>query len=164
MSLPRKIRNFNAFVDGVSFMGIATTASMPDLKVMLEQHRGSGMDGSVGIDVGLEAMKASITFAEWSPSVLKLFGTQSRLVLRPAAKGEDGEVDTIIVTVGGTVASNDYGDLKPGGDVPLKIEIDIRYFRFEHNGEVIYDIDLVAGKRIVNGVDQNAEMRTAMGL
>jgi P2 family phage contractile tail tube protein len=164
MSLPRKIRNYNAFLDGISYFGRTTEAKLPVVKINTEAHRGGGMDGPVGVDVGTEGMSAELTFADHPPEVLKQLGKQVRLVLRPAAKGEDGTVDTIIATIGGLMTTNEPGDLKPGNDTPLKVMVDVRYYRLEMNGEVIYDIDLVAGKRVIGGEDQLAAMRAAMGI
>jgi hypothetical protein len=165
MALPRKIKNFNAFVDGVSYFGIATEAKLPQVKVMTEAHRGAGMDGPVGIDMGVEAMTAEITFGEWSPALLKKPGTEQRFVLRPAAAGEVGDgADTIIATIGGLITAAETGDLKPGTDTTLKLMMDVRYYRLEINGEQIFEIDLVNGLRVIGGEDQLADIRRAMGL
>ena len=165
MALPRKIKNFNAFVDGTSYFGIATEAKLPQLKVMTEAHRGAGMDGPVGIDMGVEGMTAEITFGEWSPALLKKPGLQQRFVLRPAAAGEVGDsADTIIATIGGLITAAETGDLKPGTDTTLKLMMDVRYYRLEINGEQLVEIDLVNGKRVIGGVDQLADIRRAMGL
>lgn len=51
-------------------------------------HRGGGMDGSVAIDMGMEAMQAELTLAEWPPEPIKMFGTRQRMTLRPGAMGE----------------------------------------------------------------------------
>lgn len=167
MALPRTIRNFNAFVDGRSYFGRATEAKLPQPKIQTEAHRGAGMDGPVGIDMGTEAMSSEITFAEWDPNLLKMLGKQERFVLRPAQLGEDTpDADIIIVTVGGLITTNEYGDLKPGqaAGSMLKLMMDVRYYRLEVNGETIHEIDLVNAKRIVGGVDQLKEIRRAMGI
>jgi P2 family phage contractile tail tube protein len=165
MAIPRTLRNFNAFVDGISYFGLATEAKLPQLKIMTEAHRGAGMDGPVGIDMGTEGMTSEITFGEWSPELLKKPGTQQRFVLRPAAAGEVGDgADTIIATIGGLITAAETGDLKPGTMATLKLMMDVRYYRLEINGEQIHEVDLVNGVRVVGGVDQLADVRRAMGL
>lgn len=165
MSYPRQIRNFNAFLDGVSYFGRATEGDLPEVKINRAGYRGAGMDGPVGVDMGLEAMRARLTLAEWDPAALKLLGRVNRMVLRPAAMGEgDGQADTIIASIGGLFATSEPGTLKPGSEAPLKLEVDVRAYRLEINGEVIFDIDLETGKRVIGGVDQTAEIRRAMGL
>ncbi len=165
MALPKTIRNFNAFVDGVSYFGIATEAKVPWPKIQTEAHRGAGMDGPVGIDMGMEALSAEATFAEWSPALLKRIGTDTRVVFRPAAQASGAATaERIIATIGGVVTALEGGDLKPGTGSTLKLTWDVRAYRLEINNEVICDIDLIAGKRIIGGTDQLAALRRAMGL
>jgi hypothetical protein len=165
MAIPRKIKNFNAFVDGLSYFGLAEEAKLPQVTVMTEAHRGAGMDGPIGIDMGVEGMTSEITFSEWRPELLKKPGTQQRFVLRPAAAGDAGEgADTIIATIGGLITGHELGDLKPGTNATLKLKMDVRTYKLEINGEQIHEIDLVNGIRVIGGVDQLADLRRAMGL
>ena len=100
MSLPRTIRNFNAFVDGISYFGICSEAKLPQPKIQTEAHRGSGMDGPVGIDMGVEALSYELTFAEWRPELAKKLGRQERFVLRPGQQSAtDFSARTIIATM-----------------------------------------------------------------
>jgi len=164
MAYPRIIRNFNVFADGVSYFGLAREAKMPDPKIMTAAHRGAGMDGPVGIDMGLEGLSAEVTFAEWPAAVLTSLGTLKRWVMRPAARSDEGVDQTNIVTLAGLVTSHEFGGLKPGDESMLKVKLDLRQFRFEQDGTVLWDIDLESGKRVIGGVDQNASIRAAMGL
>lgn len=165
MGYPRKINNFNAFVDGISYFGKATTAKLPDVKILTEAHRGTGMLGPVGMDMGNEAMSSEISFAEWDPALFKRLGKITRFVLRPAAPAADSEaVDTIIATLGGLITETTGGELKVGGDVPLKLVMDVREFALEINGSEVIAIDMVNGIRRVGGVDQMAAARIAMGI
>lgn len=165
MSFPRQIRNFNAFVDGISYFGRVTEGKLPDPKINTAAFRGAGMDAPAGVDMGMEAMQAELTFAEYSPAILKMTGTLQRIVFRPAAMGEGSfEADIIIATCGGLVSAQEFGALKPGENSTVKMIIDLRYYRFELNGEELWEIDVEAGKRIIGGVDQLAGIRRAMGL
>ncbi|AZV77880.1 phage major tail tube protein [Parasedimentitalea marina] len=165
MIYPRTIRNFNAFLDGVSYAGRATEGKLPELKMQVANHRGAGMDGVSPVDMGTEAMNAEVTLSEWSPNAVKLFGTRKRLVLRPAAMGEDDfSADTYVATLGGRWTSTNFGDLKPGSDVPLKLSLAVDYFRLTMNGDELFEIDILAGKRVIGGVDQVVELRKAMGV
>lgn len=165
MPIPKTIRNFNVFLDGRSYFGLCEEAKLPQPKIQTEAHRGSGMDGPVGIDMGLEGLTAEATFTEWDPVLLRRIGTNTRVVFRPAAQGDSVEnVDTIIATVSGLVTSTEVGDLKPGQGSKLKLVWDVRSTKLEHNGAVIWDIDMVNGKRVIGGVDQLAGIRRAMGI
>lgn len=165
MSLPRIIRNFNAFVDGRSYFGVATEAKLPQPKIMTEAHRGAGMDMPVGIDMGMEAMSAELTIAEYDVNAMKMLGRINRLVLRPAAQDPEGtDANVIIASIGGLFTANEFGDLKSGSPSTLKIMVDVRTYRLEVDGVVIHDINGPEGKRVIGGVDQLRGIRRAMGL
>ncbi len=123
------------------------------------------MDGPIAQDMGMEAMQAEMTLAEWPPELIKMFGTRQRMTLRPpGAIGEDGfSADSFVATLGGRFSVVNMADLKPGSDVPLKLTLEVDYFRMLHNGDELFEIDIEAGKRIIGGVDQLAELRAAMG-
>lgn len=164
MNYPRTIRNYNAFVDGFGYSGKSTEAKLPEVKLQTAAHRGGGMDGTVAQDMGLESMQAELTMAEWVPDLITLIGTRRRMVLRPAAMGQhDFTADTIVGTVGGLWSSTNFGELKPGTDVPLKLMCEVDYFRMVINGTELFEIDIEAGKRVIGGVDQVADLRRAMG-
>ena len=40
----------------------------------------------------------------------------------------------------------------------------VRYYRFEHGGEVLHEIDVDNMIRIVDGTDRLAEQRAALGI
>ena len=165
MSLPKFIRNFNLFADGRSYMGRAMLVKLPQPKIMTEAHRGAGMDAPVGIDMGMEGMSAEFTIADWPPELMAMLGTIQRFVCRPAALPEGGGVAvTNIFSMGGLITSPEVDDIKPGGNSQLKMMMDVRTLKFEQDGRVLYDIDIPNGKRVIDGVDQLAGIRRAMGL
>lgn len=165
MQYPRKIRNFGAFIDGFGYAGRMTEAQLPELKIMTEAHRGGGMDGSVAQDMGLEAMQAEGTLADWPPELIKLIGNRRRMVLRPTSRGEDDfAADSYVATLGGLWTVTNFAALKPGGDTPLKLTLEVDYFRMTLDGDELFEIDVAAGKRVIGGVDQLAAMRRAMGV
>ena len=165
MQYPRTIRNFNAFVDGVSYAGRVLEGKIPEIKIQTASHRGGGMDGSVAVDMGTEAMQAEITLAEWPPELIKMVGTRQRMVLRPGAMGEDDfSADSFVATLGGRWTVVNFSDLKPGSDTPLKLTLEVDYYRLQHNGEELFEIDIQAGKRVIGGIDQLAGIRSAMGM
>lgn len=165
MALPRVIKNFNAFWDGISYFGLAESAKLPAVKIQTEAHRGSGMDGGVGLDVGMEGMTAEITFTEWSAAILARVGRQDRFVLRPAmSSATDFSASPIIATLSGLITTSEPEDLKPGTVSKLKMIMDVQAYRLEIDGALIFDIDLVNARRVIGGVDQLAQMRRAMGI
>lgn len=162
---PRTIRNHNIFVDGVSFFGRIVESKLPTLQLQTEEFRGAGMDAPIAIDMGMQAMTAEITVAEWVPDLLTLFGTRRRVVARPGAQSEtDDSVDTLIATIDGRWTVVDRNVLKPGTMSPVKLTCAVMYYREEYNGVEIHEIDVENGKRVIGGVDQLEGIRQAMGI
>ena len=165
MQYPRKIRNYNGFVDGRSYAGRVTKGELPELKLMTADHRGGGMDTSIAQDMGMEALKAKLSFAEHTPALINLLGTVIPLTLRAAAQGETAtDVDAHVYTLRGRVTGLMPGTLETGNDTPLELELGLHMFRYAVNGDDLIDIDIEAGKRVIGGIDQLASMRLAMGL
>ena len=166
---PRKITNFNAFVDGIGYAGLVTTAKMPNIMLQTERHRGAGQDGGTPIDLGQEDMQSSLTFAEWRAEVLQLVGrSDARLTLRPTqTSGAAGgfEADAFICTLGGLWTGIEFADLGAGkGDVTQTATLEADFLRMVYRGNELCEIDIKAGKRVIGGVDQLAAARSAMGI
>lgn len=165
MPYPRTIRNFNAFLDGVSFMGRVVKATLPDLSLATADFRGGGMDGSVAIDMGMEALAAELELKEWSRDALVRLGRRTRLVLRAGELGEeDFAAASLVFTLGGRVTKMTGGDLQGGQEANLTLTWSVDYYRLEREGEVLVEIDVERAVRMVDGVDQLADLRRAMGV
>lgn len=163
---PRKIKNFSVFADGLSYFGLAVKATMPDIVVQTADYRGGGMDGSVAIDMGMEAMTAEITFAEFRPELMTMLGTRQLFVLRAAAQAEAEvtDADALIFTLRGRVTKSGQGEFGAGADVTHALTMAVDRYKIEIAGTPVADIDVEAGKRAIGGVDQVAAIRRAMGL
>lgn len=63
MALPRKLKLINLFIDGVSYLGVVQSVTLPKLTRKLENYRGGGMNGSAPVDLGLDddALSAEIS-------------------------------------------------------------------------------------------------------
>ncbi|KQI66876.1 hypothetical protein AN189_18480 [Loktanella sp. 3ANDIMAR09] len=154
MSFPRTIRNYNAFLDGVSYMGLVSTGKLPALKIKTAAHRGAGMDAETAVDMGMEAMTTELTFDEWSDAPIRLFGSKNRIVLRPAAVGEDDfAADTFIFAMGGRITDVNWDDLKAGTESKMKAMMDVDFFSIEKNGQPLVKVDVENGVRVIDGVD-----------
>lgn len=167
MSYPRVIRNFNAFKDGESYFGKVTSGKLPDIKLKTESHRGAGMDGEYAVDMGTEALKVELTVEEYIREMITAWGTQDRLVLRPAARARsDGfdEAAAYIFTMGILNSGLEFDELKAGEASKMKITGELDFFKVEKDGEELIKIDIENGVRVVGGVDQLAGIRRAMGL
>jgi P2 family phage contractile tail tube protein len=62
------------------------------------------------------------------------------------------------------LTEQDPGSWKAGEANETKFSIGCTYYKLEIDGAVIYDLDPINGIRIINGVDQTAAERAAIGM
>jgi P2 family phage contractile tail tube protein len=161
-------KNFNLFVDGRGFAGQVDEVNAPKLTAKTEDYRAGGMNAPVKLRMGMEAMDADFSMHKYDKDVLALFGitaTQDvQFTLREALESYDGTVTPVAHYMRGTVTEMDPGSSKAGEVAPIKVSLNLNYYKLEHGGKVIHEIDLVNMIHIVNGVDQMAAQRAALAM
>ena len=117
MGLPRKLINLNAYVDGASYFGRLSEFEQPKLAIATEDWRGAGMLGPVKIDMGLEALEATLTFGGHEATLNRYFGTTAvdgvpiRLV--SAYRSDDGSpAQAVEIFLAGRFSEIDEGKSK----------------------------------------------------
>ena len=166
--IPQTLFNTNLFVDGVNFSGDVPSLTLPKLTNKTDEYRAGGMAGAIEMDQGLEKMEAAFVTKGVRRESLKYFGladgTAFNAAFRGAFKGQKGAVTAVVATLRGRLKEVDLGDWKAGDPAEIKHAIAVTYYKLEIDGTVMYEIDPVNSIRVVNGVDQLAAMRTALGL
>ncbi|MDB6447083.1 phage major tail tube protein [Pseudomonas sp. 21TX0197] len=166
--IPETLANLNLFVDGVSFQGDVPSLTLPKLTLKMEEHRGGGMDAPVELDMGMEKLEANFTTTGVRRESLKFFGladgTAFNGTFRGAYKGLKGKVTPVIVTLRGALKEVDMGDWKAGDKAEIKHAVSLTYYKLEVDGRTVYDIDPLGMRRVINGVDQLAAQRSALGV
>ncbi len=165
--LPKKLKNFTAFVDGRGYVGRVTEVEVPKLALKMEEYRAGGMDAAVEIETGMEKLENSLTFAEYDEEIYKMFGLVDgnavSLTLRGARQNDQG-TDEIIINLRGGYKELDSGTWKAGDDATLKASVALRYYKLTIAGKELIEIDVENMVRKINGKDQLADQRKALGL
>ena len=166
--IPEMLTNCVMFVDGVSFSGDVPSMTLPKLSIKTEEYRGGGMSGPVDMPTGLEKLEAAFTTNGVRKEALKFFGladqTACNLVFRGSFKGQKGTVKSVTVTLRGSLKEVDMGDWKPGDKSEIKHAVAVTYYKLEIDGRVMYEIDFANMVQVIDGVDQLAAERSALGL
>jgi P2 family phage contractile tail tube protein len=168
MNIPRVLKRFNLFVDGRGLAGRISELQLPALTLLTTEWRGGGMDGAVDIDMGVEKMEANFTLPELDPNVIGLWGLSNgnavQLTARGALQAEGGAVVPVTISMRGMMTSWEPGAWTPGEPGESGHTVNLRYYKYNHDGRDLIEIDVENGKRIINGVDQVAGIREAIGL
>ena len=166
--LPSKLKNFNVFSDGQSFIGLAKTINPPKIAMAGEDYRGGGMLGPVKMDMGLEALEMEATYGGLMIPVMRQMGTfrHDGVMLRfnGAYQADDtGGVTAAEMIVRGRHTELDMGDSEAGKDTEHKVKSALSYLKWTLAGRVEVEIDLVNCIYVVGGIDRMAEIRAAIG-
>ena len=169
MALPNSLKNFNAFNDGVSFMGIIEEIKLPKLSRKFEEFRGGGMDGPVSIDLGQEKLEIEQICSGFVLDAYKSYGaTKANGVLirfNGAYQRDDtGDIQAVEVVVRGRHQEIDGGDGKVGDKGKTTIKSSLTYYKLTVDGQVVIEIDLLGFVFVVDGVDMLEKQRKAIGL
>lgn len=169
MGMPRKLKNFNAFNDGKSYMGEVAEVALPKLGRKFEDWRGGGMNGPVPADLGIEKLELEMTCGGFMRQVFEQFGTTKAdgVMIRFAGayqRDDTGEVDAVEVVMRGRHQEIDSGKAKGGDNTEIKVKSALSYYKLSINGTVLIEIDLLNFVEIVNGKDILAAQRKAIGL
>ncbi|MES2231805.1 MAG: phage major tail tube protein [Pseudomonadota bacterium] len=166
--IPEMLTNCVMFLDGVSFSGDVPSMTLPKLATKSEEYRGGGMSGPVDLPTGLEKLEAAWTTNGVRKESLKFFGladqTACNAVFRGSFKGQKGTVKAVTVTLRGSLKEVDMGDWRPGDKAEVKHAMAVTYYKLEIDGRVMYEIDFANMVQVINGVDQLAAERSALGL
>lgn len=167
MALPRKLKNYNLFNDGESYVGQVQELTLPTLTRSMEDYRGGGMSGPVKIDNGQDPIEIEWTLGGMMRSVLNQYGVTQHdgVQLRFAGayqRDDTGDVDAVEVVVRGRHEEIDFGTAKAGDNTEIKIKTACSYYKLMINSATVIEIDLMNMIEIVNGTDRLAAQRRAI--
>lgn len=163
--IPRILKNFSLFVDGRGLAGIVDTLTLPTLPIKVEEFRGGGMDAPVEHDMGMEKLEGTFQLQEYNPDILALLGQANvQLTARGAIRRDGEDAVAVVVNMTGMIKQLEPGDWKAGESNMPTFSYTLRYYKLTVGGREIYEIDKVNMVRRVNGVDQLATIRQAIGV
>lgn len=169
MGLPRKLKAFAAFVDGINYMGEVPEVTLPTLTRKMEEYRGGGMNGAVDLDFGQEKMEAELKAAGWAAGLASKWGAamHDAVLIRfaGAVQADDSEaVVPVEVVMRGRLTERDPGSAKAGDATERTYKFALTYYKEVVDGQVDIEIDLVNMVENVAGVDNLASTRAALGI
>lgn len=165
--LPRHLRNFNVMIDGFGFAGRADEVTLPTLSLATEEHRAGGMDAPVDVDMGMELMDLSVVISDYDESVISGFGLLGPgvpITLRGAIQRQGEAAQPVVIKMLGGLKSREVGAFAVGAKQTTTLTYSLRKYSEAINGVEYVNIDIENMVRVINGVDQLASQRAALGL
>ncbi|WP_321367922.1 phage major tail tube protein [uncultured Desulfuromusa sp.] len=161
------LKNLNLFVDGRGQAGKIEEFTPPKLTIKTEGFRAGGMDTEAKHDMGMEPLEASATLQSYDAQLFKLFGLtkgSNHPLTGRGAIDRDGTIVPVLINMRGTLTEIDQGSWKPGDKGAVKLKWELTYFKQSIDGAVVHEIDVENMIRIIDGTDQLADQRAAIGI
>jgi P2 family phage contractile tail tube protein len=163
--IPRTLKDFSLFVDGRGLAGLIETLTLPTITLQMEELRAGGMDAPIEHDMGMEKLEGSFQLQEYQPDIMALLGQANvQLTARGALRRDGEDAVAVVVNMTGMIKQKEPGDWKAGDMNMPTFQYTLRYYKLTVDGREIYEIDKVNMVRKVNGVDQLATIRKAIGV
>ncbi|WP_224798186.1 phage major tail tube protein [Idiomarina abyssalis] len=171
MALPKKLKQMNVFVDGTSWLGVAESFTPASLARQTESYRGGGMPGGVKADMGFEddALDTQAVFGGFVEDMIRHQAkeTVDGLMVRfmgSYQRDDTGETTAVEIVQRGRIINDDQGEQKGGESNQMTTSFANAYYKLTVNGEVLREVDLVAGIDIVDGEDRMEKHRQNIGV
>lgn len=160
------IRNHQLFVKDKGFAGKVKNFTPPALTMLTEDFRAGNMDMAIAIDMGMEAMECSWVLTSVEKGVLgeSLTAGVVNVKVRAAQVDADGNVRPVVFEMNGKITSNEWGALEAGTITEITCKMRPSFYKLTIDSAVVHEIDAENMVRIINGVDQLAAIREAMGV
>lgn len=169
MALPRKLKDFNLFADGNNYQGQVPELTLPELTRATEEYRGGGMDGTLEMDMGQEAMEFEWQLGGIVSEAFEHYGAavHDAGLLRFMGSYEDEETGdgvSVEIVMRGRHKALNMGDVTAGQSNHISITSALSYIKISAAGEVLIEIDIPGNVFRVRGTDRLAERRQRLGL
>ena len=169
MALPNSLKNFNVYVDGVSFAGVAEELKLPKLTRKMEEYRGAGMDGPVQIDLGQEKIEIEVTCSGFVVDAFKAYGSTkvNAVMLRFSGgyqRDDSADVIAVDIVVRGRYSEIDPGNAKSSDPGKATLKLALSYYKITVDSKDLIEIDLPGFIFKVDGEDRLEAQRKAIGL
>lgn len=167
MGLPAKLKYFDVFADGTSWLGKVDEVSLPEMKIKTESFRGGGMVGEVDINMGLEKLEMEIKLGGATIEAMRQFGRVgvAGVMLRFVGGYQDDSTGGILpgeLVVRGMHTSLNPGSAKTGANTEWTVKSTLSYLKWTLNSRVECEIDMLNLVWFSDGVDHLAAMRAAL--
>ncbi|ENN93189.1 phage major tail tube protein [Bartonella bovis] len=163
--LPRALKHFNIYVDGIPYQEKCESVTLPNLNFVVESFRAGGMDAPVGIEMGMEELTLSMTILDCSEELLSLLGQYNiDISLRGVAQAQGAPEEGIVISMRGFCKGYEYGQWQPGTKAIATLNYTLHYFKYVQKEKEIVEIDIHNMVRKFNGIDQLAQHRNLLGI
>lgn len=168
MQLPRLLKGFNVFTDGLNKHGVIMTVKRPALKFKTEDFTPGGFIGELTALHGVEKLEFELTSKGYDVELFKSISHKigGNLVRYQGSlhREDEDEHQMLVGEFRGRIIETDPGEDKAGEGGEHTFKYALTYWKETVNGETVLEIDVMNNKVIIGGRDYFAGMRKNLGL
>jgi len=162
--LPKIIKDFTGWIDGVGLAGRLEEGTLPKVALVTEEIVLAGMGGTVDGSMGLlEKMESALTMVGLSSDFTKMLGSEDGALTLRGAISDGSETQSAIFQMRGLFKEVEFGSMKRKDKGSTKIMATLSYFRATVENVEVLECDVMNKVFRVHGVDRFAELRAALG-
>lgn len=164
--LPRLLKHFNLYIDGEDYAGRADSITPPPLTFAMEDHRAGGMDGTIQLEMGMEAMTTTLIVSDFTPALISLMGRPEVPIVARGSVQAQGVVrpESVVLNMRGMFSGLEMAEWRGATKTTKTMTTSLSYFRYRQADVEYCEIDIVNMVRRFGGVDQLAVHRANIGL
>jgi P2 family phage contractile tail tube protein len=165
-----RVTNANIYVNGSSLLGRAEEIKLPDIAVIMQEHKALGMIGKIELPAGFDKLEGEIKWNSLYRDVAKTVANPYKAVQLQCRSnietyGAQGRMEETSLVTYLTVMfkKNALGTYKQHENVDIASGFSATYIKQVINGEEALELDYMANIYRVNGEDMLAAYRANIG-
>ena len=165
--VPEVINDYNVYgQDGILLIGLADEITLPKISSKKTTLSGSGILGEIDAPVPgqIESSEMQIKWNHLYSDAARMMNPNEtvQITIRAAQQTANKEGGVVYkglrIVCSGHPKEIDLGTLKRGDTMGATTTLELLTYKVEVDSQVIFDIDKLGGKYVVNGVDLRAEI------
>lgn len=164
------LQGFTFYMQGVDYGADCEEIGLPTPTNVVQEYRGGGMDLAVNQGMAaMEPLEATFRFSGYPEAVMGSVATGPGKSVTVTARGAvmdtlTGVTTAHVVVITGQFNEHSRDNWQRGEKSGLEVTMSgITAYRYEVGGAILHDIQAYPPRRIMNGVDQLAEINQILG-
>lgn len=170
MAIKKSLFGLSVYVDGIDYVGVATSFTPPEISLMTEESDMPGHAGAFAIATGrIEAMEATVKMGDAIPVLEALVGNPAGpdttvLLVQVTTDGSADGRRAVEYDLSGLWTKQSAGEVGGGqsGGGECTYTISVRTLTHRIDGAEVRHVDLEQAIHRINGTDVIAELRSAL--
>ena len=165
-----RITNANIYVDGNCLLGRAEEIKLPDISMIMAEHKALGMVGKIELPAGFDKLEGEIKWNSYYRDVFMKMNdpyTMTQLQIRSSVEtyGSLGRMQQVplVTFLSVMFKKNPMGTFKQNDNAEFSSSFACYYIKQQLAGEDMLELDVLANIYKVGGVDQLDIYRNNIG-